>query len=91
MRVRFELTQRMAELAGFRWREYELPPGAGLSRAVATLRRELLQNGGARLVANGSLHPSVLVVVDGDVCLPGQDPVLADGAVVQLLLPVAGG
>lgn len=91
MTVRFELTQRMAELAGFRRRDVDLPAGAALADAVACLRGELLRNGGAVLVANGGLHPSVLVVVDGSTCPPGANPPLADGSLVELLLPVAGG
>jgi hypothetical protein len=91
MRVRFELTQRMAELAGFRRRDVDLPLGAGLADALARLRGELLRNGGTALVANGGLHPSVLVVLDGTACPPGANPPLADGSLVQLLLPIAGG
>ncbi|MCA9726629.1 MAG: MoaD/ThiS family protein [Candidatus Eisenbacteria bacterium] len=40
----------------------------------------------------GSLHPAVLVVVDGEACLPERrDRVLSGGETIDLFLPIAGG
>ena len=91
MTIRFDLTPRMAELAGFRRTGLQLPEGAALADAIQGLRLELLRGPGSVLVSNGSLLPSVLVVVDGEACPPGANPLLAEGAVIHLLLPVAGG
>lgn len=91
MHVDFHMTPRMAEVAGFRQWRIELPVGARLGEALLRLAEALRRGTGARLCHGGRLHPSVLVVVDGRACLPGDDPALVPGEIVQLLLPVAGG
>jgi len=88
MRVRFELTTRLAELAGFRDEALDVT-GDTVDDALRALEQRLH---GSVLVDEGRLHPSVLVVVDGEVFRRGDGSTpLRGGETVHLMLPVAGG
>jgi molybdopterin converting factor small subunit len=88
MHVRFELTARLAELAGFRDESLDVA-GDTLDDALLALEERLA---GSLLVDEGRLHSSVLVVLDGEVFRRGQRRVALRGdETVHLMLPVAGG
>jgi len=91
MTVRFELTARLAELAGFREEPVELPESATLADAAACLVVRLREAGESRLLEGGRLHPSILALVDGHACRSGDPVPLTDGERIRLMLPVAGG
>jgi hypothetical protein len=92
VKVRFELTKRLAEMAGFTGGDVEVEDGSTIDQALYTLTRKLRGTESSSLLKGGRLHPSVLVVVDGEACLPGgRDRTLAGGEMIDLFLPIAGG
>ncbi|HMB68976.1 MAG TPA: MoaD/ThiS family protein [bacterium] len=93
MKVRFELTARLAELAGFREGAVEVPQGRTLRDALGALAGTLSEGAGGELLGRERVHPSVLVVVDGCAVAGSRlaDTTLTGGETIQLMLPVAGG
>lgn len=90
MRVQFELTTRLAELAGFRDRAIEVTGGDTLTDALHALEDEM-DRGGDTLLTSGKLHPSILVVLDGLAQRREENVRLQGGETIRLMLPVAGG
>ena len=91
MTVRFELTTRLAELAGLAEPSLELDTPSSLPEALRALIARI-GDAAAPLAPGGSLHPSILVVVDGLAHPPAhRDVTLRPGQTVRLMLPVAGG
>lgn len=91
MTVQVHLSQRLADLAGFRDLPLDLPPGGMVREALARLRERIDTGTGAALLVNGQLHPSVLVFVNGGSSARVLESPLGEGDVIDLLLPVAGG
>ena len=87
MTVRFELTPRLAEIAGAREIPVELPRRATLGEALDRLAGEMAHP----LTEEGRLHPSILVLFRGEAVRHEEPTPLDDGESIQLLLPVAGG
>lgn len=90
MRIRFELTPWIAQLAGTDSEEVELPGGATIEDALRRLGKTLPAGADQTLIENGSFHASVMVLVN-DTVNPDRSAALADGDVVRLMLPAAGG
>jgi hypothetical protein len=92
MRVEFELTRRLSEMAGHRGGGVELADGATIDEALRTLVGQFAGRESAGLISNGDLHPAVLVTVDGESCPPeARGRALSGRETIGLLLPVAGG
>lgn len=91
IRVRLELSPWLADLAGFRETDVDLPRGATVGDALASFASRLEGGRAAALAARGALHPSVLAFVDGAIPGDGRGRVLSGGEVIRLLLPSAGG
>lgn len=91
MTVRFELTQRLAEFVGVEELSMELPDTATVGEAVSRLEGRVDGADGRILTEGHALHPSVLVVVDGEAHARGSDRPLTGGETIELILPVAGG
>jgi len=92
MKVRFALTRRLSQMSGFEGGEVELREGATLAAALDELAGRFVGTESTSLLRDGQLHPAVLVVVNGETCLPGDRSVpLAGGETIDLFLPVAGG
>ncbi len=93
MEVRFSLTKRLAELAGFQSETVQLSPSERLDGALRQVAHRFQGTEAAELTENGRLHSSILVVVDGTACRPNQaaDVELKGGEDIDLLLPIAGG
>ena len=91
MTVQVRLSQRLAELAGFRVLFLSLAPRATVREALASFRERLGERARAQLVIEGRLHPCVLVCVNGVANAFGADVPLAGDDEIELLLPVAGG
>jgi molybdopterin converting factor small subunit len=91
MAVTFEMTKRLAEMAGLS-RCVEVGDGRTLGEALQSLSNRLREAGANTLLQNGDLHPSILVVVDGEArSAHDRDLPLAGGETIDLLLPIAGG
>jgi len=91
MQVCFEFSHRLRETLGVSALTLDLPDGADLSSALSRLAREMAQRCRGEFLHEGTLHPSFLIVMDGEVHPRDHHPTLRDGATVQLLLPMAGG
>jgi len=90
MTVRFELTTRLAELAGFGDQTLDLDGSPTLGDALDELKTRFVRHDD--LAPGGRLHPSILVVVDGEARVNGERALpLAGGETIRLMLPVAGG
>jgi len=90
VQVTFEMTPWLGELVGRTELDLTLRAGATVGDALTELGTTVRDDARARLMVNGRLHPSVLVVVDGGVCRD-RDARLPDGATIRLMLPTAGG
>lgn len=90
MKVRFELSSRLAHLAGFATLDADVSDGATLGDALATFARALPEGNPHGLLPGGRLHSSVLIVVDGTAT---RDPrtALTPASLIQVLVPIAGG
>jgi hypothetical protein len=92
VKVRIEVTKRLAEMAGFVGGEVELKEGTTIAQALDVVTGEFVGAESSGLLRDGQLHPSVLVVVDGRACLPDHRALcLAGGERIDLFLPIAGG
>jgi hypothetical protein len=92
MNVRFSMTKRMAEMAGFSEDVVEVEDDATLEAALGVLARGLSARGARQLLRGDQLHPSVLVILRGQACATHErNLVLGADETVELLLPIAGG
>lgn len=88
--VHVSMTRWLSELAGFQSATLLLERPT-VAQALASLIDRLDAPATARLVRGGQLHPSVLVVLEGTVCVNPATTSLSDGQTLQLILPTAGG
>lgn len=89
MKITVRLSGWMSQLAGLRELELEVAEGAVLGEALGAVAAMLPPEARARLGRNGSLHPSVIPVLRGELAPPTA--VLEPGDEIELILPVAGG
>jgi len=89
--VQVELTARIAEMAGLPHRELEVPCASSLDELLGHVEATFSNGAGQLLLADGRLHPSVLVIVDDRPVPHGENSPLSGTERIQLLLPVAGG
>lgn len=91
MSITFEMTKRLAEMAGLD-RAIEVESEPTLGHALRSLALRLRDAGASALLQNEDIHPSILVVVNGEArSTRDQDLPLAGGETIDLLLPIAGG
>lgn len=92
MQVHFELTKRLAEMAGFPSVDIEVSPSGTLGDALDSLVNRFAPAGAEALVTDGQLIPSILVVLNGAACSPDDlGRALGENSSIDLLLPIAGG
>ena len=92
MKVRFALTKRISEMSGFEGGEGELREGTTIAGALEEVTGRFVGAESRSLFREGQLHPAVLVVVNGETCLPDDRVApLSGGETIDLFLPVAGG
>lgn len=94
MKLRVQYTAQLRTAAGRPDEEVDLPEGSTLAALLAHLAERLDRAAAMHLVsAEGSIRPSLLIVVNDVVTSPDAagDKVLQSGDEVLLLPPIAGG
>ena len=91
MRVRFETTPCLAELTGHHALDVDVSGGDRVADALRAFAAAVTGKGRDRIVVDGTLHPSVLVVLGDAPCTRPAETSLEGGETIRLMLPVTGG
>jgi len=92
MRITVEYTAHLKRAVGTGWEEIEIGESSSISElieTVLTLHGKELRN--QMLNAQGTVHPSVIIAVNGEQVYLESDRRLREGDAVVLLAAIAGG
>lgn len=93
MKLHLQYMGQLRPLLGQSLEQVELPAGSDLAALLAHLAGECPEAAGHLLSGDGRIRPSLILAING-VALGSADAAdtpLADGDVVSLLPPIAGG
>ena len=92
MKINVELLAQARHASGSEGQELSVPPGSQLSVALAAIAARLDPAFREGLFSDaGTVRPSVMVLVNGNVVSRGREQALADGDTITLMTPIGGG